>query len=103
MWISIALVVLLIFADLFSEKILVNGVVCFLAAGCGAAMMAMWLEVYSELEKQTSGGGVEHGGPARAPGSRAIDATRPKRGVRTSRRVAPSHACAGVPHFGRRE
>jgi len=61
MWISIALVVLLIFADLFSEKILINGVVCFLAAGCGAAMMGMWLEVYSELEKQTDGGGVEHG------------------------------------------
>ena len=61
MWMSIALVALLIFADVYGEKIIINGVVCFLAAGCGAAMMAMWLAIYSDLEKGTEGGGVEHG------------------------------------------
>eukprot|EP00039_Didymoeca_costata_P028347 m.20763 g.20763 ORF g.20763 m.20763 type:complete len:523 (-) comp6945_c0_seq1:1408-2976(-) len=59
-WVTIILVVFMIMADIYSEKLIINAIGCALGALAGAACMGFWMNVFNDLKDQTDGE-VKHG------------------------------------------
>lgn len=59
-WATIILIVMMIIADIYSEKLIINAAGCLLGALAGAASIAIWMNVFSDLQDKTDGS-VEHG------------------------------------------